>query len=90
MNVQTIASNGYSFQVEMTYRAFLSGCRMIESPIIFTERRSGKSKMSEGIILESALMPWRLRLRRRRLMRLINAEDSPEKSRSVEMRPPRP
>jgi dolichol-phosphate mannosyltransferase len=72
IDLPSIASNGYSFQVEMTYRAALAGCRIVESPIIFTERRSGHSKMSQGVILESALMPWRLRLRRNFLLRLLS------------------
>jgi dolichol-phosphate mannosyltransferase len=71
MDLPSISSNGYSFQVEMTYRAVVAGCRVIESPIIFTERRSGQSKMSQGVILESALMPWRLRLGRRSLVKRL-------------------
>jgi dolichol-phosphate mannosyltransferase len=69
MNIATVASSGYSFQVEMTYRAFLCGARIVEVPIIFTERRLGQSKMSHGVIMESALMPWRLALRRKALTR---------------------
>ena len=69
MNIATVESGGYSFQVEMTYRAFLAGCKIVEVPIIFTERRLGQSKMSQGVIVESALMPWRLVLRRAALKR---------------------
>ncbi len=69
MNIATIQSSGYSFQVEMTYRAFLCGCKIVEVPIIFTERRLGKSKMSQGVIVESALMPWRLTMRKGKLMK---------------------
>lgn len=71
MNLATIRSNGYSFQVEMSYRAYLCGCKIVEAPIVFTERRAGQSKMSRGVILESALMPWRLRFRRRALMKML-------------------
>lgn len=71
MDVASVHSNGYSFQVEMSYRAFLCGCRIVEVPIVFTERRAGHSKMSRGVILESAIMPWRLRLRRRSLTRSL-------------------
>jgi dolichol-phosphate mannosyltransferase len=71
IDLPSIKSNGYSFQVEMTYRAFLAGCKIVESPIVFTERRSGHSKMSRGVIIESALMPWRLRLRRRLLLKIV-------------------
>lgn len=58
-----IASDGYSFQVEMLYEAVRAGCSVVEVPIIFTERREGHSKLSRGVVLESLLMPWRLRLR---------------------------
>lgn len=72
MDLPTIRSNGYSFQVEMSYRAYLCACRIVEVPIVFTERRAGHSKMSRGVILESALMPWRLRLRRRQISRSLS------------------
>jgi len=72
INLVTISSNGYSFQVEMTYRAILSGCTLAEHAIIFTERRSGQSKMSRGVILESAIVPWKLRLHSGQLKRLLN------------------
>jgi dolichol-phosphate mannosyltransferase len=72
IDLASISSNGYSFQVEMTYRAVISGCSLVEYPIIFTERRSGQSKMSQGVILESAMMPWKLRLSRHRLRRKLN------------------
>jgi dolichol-phosphate mannosyltransferase len=71
INLSSITSNGYSFQVEMTYRALLAGCTLAEHPIIFTERRSGQSKMSRGVIIESAMMPWKLRLRRGSLTRQL-------------------
>ena len=63
INLDTVRSNGYSFQVEMTYRAHLAGFRITEVPIIFAERRSGQSKMSKKVILESVMMPIQLRLR---------------------------
>jgi dolichol-phosphate mannosyltransferase len=72
VNLASIKSNGYSFQVEMTYRAVLSGSSLAEHSIIFTERRSGQSKMSRGIIVESAIMPWKLRLRRYHLTKAVN------------------
>lgn len=72
MDLASIRSNGYSFQVEMSYRAYLAGCRIEEVPIVFTERRAGHSKMSRGVIIESAIMPWRLRLRRRALARSLS------------------
>jgi dolichol-phosphate mannosyltransferase len=59
-----ITSDGYSFQVETLFLALEAGCRVAESPIIFVERRVGSSKISGGVIRESALTPWRLLLRR--------------------------
>jgi len=58
-----IVSDGYSFQVEMLFDAVRIGCRVVEVPIVFVERRQGTSKLSRGVVLESMLMPWRLRLR---------------------------
>ncbi len=71
MDLDSVRSNGYSFQVEMTFRAAMAGFRIVEAPIIFVERRAGRSKMSESVIWESLLMPWRLRLRARALRRRL-------------------
>ncbi|MEJ2579726.1 MAG: polyprenol monophosphomannose synthase [Kineosporiaceae bacterium] len=65
LDLAGIRSNGYSFQVEMNYRAHLRGNRIMEVPIHFTERQHGTSKMSFATQLESALMPLRLRLQQR-------------------------
>jgi dolichol-phosphate mannosyltransferase len=54
------ASDGYSFLVEMLYVAQGLGSRIAEVPITFVERRQGESKLSSGVLLESALTPWRL------------------------------
>jgi dolichol-phosphate mannosyltransferase len=66
---EEIRSNGYSFQIEMTHRLWRQGMRIVEVPIIFTERAQGHSKMSGHIISEALLMVWRLyfqnKLRRR-------------------------
>lgn len=62
INLDEIKSNGYSFQIEMTYRAKLQGFRIAETPIIFEDRTAGKSKMSRKIFLEAVLMVWKLRL----------------------------
>jgi len=59
-----IASEGYAFMVETTYEASRRGCRIGEVPIVFVERREGASKISSGVLIESMIMPWRLRLRR--------------------------
>ena len=61
LNVDTLRSNGYGFQVETLYRTLLLGGRVCEIPIVFTERVRGRSKMSGGIMIEAALLPWRLR-----------------------------
>jgi dolichol-phosphate mannosyltransferase len=60
-----IVSDGYAFLVELTWEAHQAGCRIAEVPITFVERRSGDSKLSTGVLLESALVPWRLAARRR-------------------------
>ncbi len=60
-----VAGEGYAFLVEATYRAGRAGLRVAEVPITFTDRREGQSKMSRKVILESVLMPWRLRLGRK-------------------------
>lgn len=58
-----ILSDGYSFQVETLYEAVRAGCTVGEVPIVFVERREGESKLSKGVLFESLVMPWRLRLR---------------------------
>ena len=61
---ETIASHGYAFQVETTYRAVRAGFRVVEVPITFADRRVGESKMSGSIVLEAALRVPALRMRR--------------------------
>jgi len=58
--IERFVSDGYSFVVEMLYVATRQGRRVVEVPITFVERREGESKMSLGIIAESAITPWRL------------------------------
>jgi dolichol-phosphate mannosyltransferase len=58
-----VRSNGYSFQIEMTYRAWKKGFRIVEIPIVFTERTEGQSKMSRSIVREAAFKVWELRFR---------------------------
>jgi dolichol-phosphate mannosyltransferase len=60
IDVASIGSNGYSFQVEMNYRTVKRGLKIAETPIRFEERTEGVSKMSLKVQLESALMPWKL------------------------------
>jgi dolichol-phosphate mannosyltransferase len=71
IDLATVRSNGYSFQVEMSFRAHVAGFRIVEVPIIFMERRAGQSKMSKGVIWESMKMPVRLRLRERALRKQL-------------------
>ncbi len=59
--LDTIRSDGYSFQIEMNFFCWKKGFRIVEIPIIFTDRRVGISKMSRKIIWEAAFMVWRLR-----------------------------
>ncbi|GGQ93798.1 polyprenol monophosphomannose synthase [Kitasatospora griseola] len=61
VDLQSVRSNGYSFQVEMNYRVVKRGMRIAEVPIRFEERVEGMSKMSLGVQLESAVAPWKLR-----------------------------
>jgi dolichol-phosphate mannosyltransferase len=65
IDVATVRSNGYSFQVEMNYRTIQHGLKVVELPIHFADRREGESKMSLRVQLESALMPIALRRRSR-------------------------
>ncbi|NJK80057.1 MAG: polyprenol monophosphomannose synthase [Chloroflexaceae bacterium] len=62
LNLSAIRSNGYAFQIEMVYRTKQAGFRIQELPIIFPDRRVGKSKMSRHIVLEALINVWRLRL----------------------------
>ncbi|HEY4241433.1 MAG TPA: polyprenol monophosphomannose synthase [Kofleriaceae bacterium] len=64
IDLSTITSNGYSFQVEMKYRAIKKGLRVVETPIVFIDRRVGQSKMSRAIFLEALVKVWALRFRR--------------------------
>ena len=53
-------SEGYSFLVEMLFAASAAGLTFAEVPITFVERRQGESKLSQAVLLESAITPWRL------------------------------
>ncbi|MBP6608930.1 MAG: polyprenol monophosphomannose synthase [Deltaproteobacteria bacterium] len=61
IDLDAVRSNGYSFQIEMTYRAVRKGFSVAEVPIIFIDRRAGQSKMSSKIFAEAMGMVWRLR-----------------------------
>ena len=62
VGLDRIQSNGYSFQIELKLRAWRAGFTMGEVPIVFTERDSGESKMSGGIIREAVWRVWKLRI----------------------------
>jgi dolichol-phosphate mannosyltransferase len=61
IDLASVHSNGYSFQIEMTYRAVRRGVRVKEVPIVFVDRTQGRSKMSRKIFLEAVGMVWKLR-----------------------------
>ena len=61
IDLDSIISRGYSFQVEMKYRAYRHGCRIVEFPILFPDRMAGTSKMSGAIFREALRNIWRLR-----------------------------
>jgi dolichol-phosphate mannosyltransferase len=63
INLDSIRSNGYAFQIEMSYMAWRKGFRLGEIPIVFLDRLAGKSKMSKHIVYEAFFMLWKLRFR---------------------------
>jgi dolichol-phosphate mannosyltransferase len=67
MNLDRIQSNGYVFQVEMTYVAHRLGYRIGEFPIYFPDRKAGSSKMSSKVALEAAARVWQILARHRHL-----------------------
>jgi len=61
IDLDRVHSNGYAFQIEMSFRAWKKGFRLIEIPIVFVDRTEGQSKMSKSIVREAVWMVWRLR-----------------------------
>lgn len=61
IDIGSVHSNGYSFQIEMTYRALRKGMRVKEVPIVFVDRTAGRSKMSRKIFVEAIGVVWKLR-----------------------------
>ncbi len=61
INLDSIKSSGYSFQIEMHFRVWKTGFLIKEIPIIFTERTEGQSKMSKNIVFEAIFMVWKLK-----------------------------
>ncbi len=62
IRLDQVKSDGYAFQIEMSYKCWRRGFRLREIPILFVDRRAGVSKMNRRIIWEAAWMVWRLRL----------------------------
>ncbi len=62
INLDKIKSNGYAFQIEMTFKAYKKGFKIKEIPIIFADREKGTSKMSKKIVREAIFLVWKLRL----------------------------
>jgi len=65
IDLDTVSSRGYAFQVETTFRAIRAGFRVVEIPIVFRDRREGSSKMTKAIVAEAAWKVPAMRLRRR-------------------------
>ena len=61
IDLNAVRSNGYAFQIEMSFRAWKKGFRIVEIPIVFVDRTEGESKMSKKIVREASWMVWRLR-----------------------------
>ncbi|MBE2219181.1 MAG: polyprenol monophosphomannose synthase [Ignavibacteria bacterium] len=62
IDLDKVKSNGYSFQIEMKFRMWKKGFKLIEIPILFVDRRAGVSKMSRKIVYEAMYMVWKLKL----------------------------
>jgi len=60
IDLDHVRSNGYSFQIEITHRLWRDGFKVVEVPIVFTERLHGHSKMTGHIVQEALIMVWRL------------------------------
>jgi len=62
IDFEKVRSNGYAFQIEMSFRAWKKGFRLVEVPIVFTDRVEGQSKMNKRIVREAIWMVWWLRV----------------------------
>ncbi|MCX7834183.1 MAG: glycosyltransferase, partial [Ignavibacteria bacterium] len=63
IDLEKVKSNGYSFQIEMKFKFFRKGFKIIEIPILFVERRAGVSKMSKKVVYEAMIMVWKLKFK---------------------------
>jgi dolichol-phosphate mannosyltransferase len=68
VEISSLRSDGYSFQIELKYRAFLRGFRIIEFPILFEDRKVGASKMNKRIVLEALKRVWSFRWNSRKFL----------------------
>ncbi len=62
IGLDRVRSNGYAFQIELKFRAYRAGFRLVESPILFTERDTGESKMSKAIVREAVWRVWWMKI----------------------------
>ena len=76
IDLATVGSDGYSFQVEMNYRAVELGLKIIEVPIRFYDRNEGTSKMNLKVQIESALVPFQLRMRNHQAAKTKVSDDT--------------
>ncbi len=63
IDLDKVKSNGYSFQIEMKFKFFKKGFKILEIPILFVERRAGVSKMSKKVVYEAMIMVWKLKFK---------------------------
>ena len=61
IDLPSVTTTGYAFQVELTWRALRAGFRVVEVPIVFVDRRVGRSKMTRTIVLEALWKVWAIR-----------------------------
>ncbi|MFL5625881.1 MAG: polyprenol monophosphomannose synthase [Ktedonobacteraceae bacterium] len=83
IDLDTIQTQGYAFQVELAYRATRQGFKVVETPIVFMDRRVGKSKMSSAIFLEGFLWVLRTRFSKKPPVRHALEQQSDNQSNSV-------
>lgn len=83
LDLDTIQSDGYSFQIELKYRAFLKGFKITEFPIVFEDRKVGASKMNKRIVFEALKRVWEFRINAMR-RRIGTSPDSNTRKRNGE------
>jgi dolichol-phosphate mannosyltransferase len=74
VDLPSLRSDGYSFQIELKYRAFLRGFKITEFPIVFEDRKVGKSKMHRRIVIEALLRVWEFRFKSPFRQALVQAQ----------------